>query len=62
MATNTDWSKFQRRQLCTLLMVQHEIGAGTSNHLDTAVTALRSEMEEEDIKRVMDEIARNDKK
>jgi len=46
MATNTDWSKFQRRYLHTLLRVQSEIGEGTS-------PSLEYEMEADDIERVM---------
>jgi len=56
MATNTDWSKFQRRQLHTLIVVQNEIGVGVSVTLDKAIVGLRAEMEVEDINRVMEEL------
>jgi len=58
MATNTDWSKFQRRHLHTLLEIQCEVGAGKASSLDRAITALRSEMEQEDIDRVITELKR----
>ncbi|MCL2218172.1 MAG: hypothetical protein FWB91_14310 [Defluviitaleaceae bacterium] len=58
MATNTDWSKFQRRYLHILLRVQCEIGVGKAASLEEAITALRSEMEPEDIGRVIDELKR----
>ena len=58
MATNTDWSKFQRRQLHTLLEIQSEAGAGKIASLDRAIVALRAEMETEDINRVIDELKR----
>jgi len=53
MATNTDWSKFQRRHLHTLLKVQCEIGSGKSPYLDNAIESITSEMETDDIERVM---------
>ena len=52
MATNTDWSKFQRRQLYTLLKIQKEVGEGVNITLDTAVEGLLAEMEKEDINSV----------
>ena len=54
MATNTDWSKFQRRQLYTLLKTQSEVGKEKSITLDTAIESLLAEMEKEDIKAVND--------
>lgn len=52
MATNTDWSKFQRRHLHTLLKIQVQIGKGASSVLDDSIEALISEMEPEDVDRV----------
>ena len=54
MATVTDWSKFQRKELHTLLTIQREIGKGYSNSLDTAISALKAAMEKEDIGRVLE--------
>ena len=49
MATNTDWSKFQRKELYTLLKIQQEIKEGTSYVLDNAIEGLIAVMENEDI-------------
>jgi len=58
MATNTDWSKFQRRHLHTLLEIQREAGKGTVQSLEKAIIALISEMEQEDVERVYEIIAK----
>jgi len=52
--SDTDWSKFQRRELYTLLAVQQEIGKGVSSYLDAAIPALKATMEVEDVERVVD--------
>ncbi|MCL2217952.1 MAG: hypothetical protein FWB91_13175 [Defluviitaleaceae bacterium] len=56
MATNTDWSKFHRRHLRTLLKIQSEAGVGKLPSLEDAIEAVRSEMEQEDINRVIEEM------
>ena len=57
MATITDWSKFQRRQLHQLLDIQRSVGVGTVERLEIYIAALKSEMETADIKRVIDELS-----
>ena len=57
MATVTDWSKFQRNQLFTLLDIQAETGVGKVVSLDKAIRALKAQMEKEDIARVIEELA-----
>lgn len=52
MATITDWSKFQRRQLHTLLAIQAEVGKGNVASVEQAVVALIAEMEDDDIQSV----------
>lgn len=54
MATVTGWSKFQRRQLHQLLDIQRSVGVGTVERLEIYIAALKSEMETDDIKRVVD--------
>jgi len=56
MATNTDWSKFHRRHLRTLLKIQSEAGAGKLPSLDDAIEAVCAEMETDDIERVITEM------
>ena len=54
MATVTDWSKFQRKELHTLLKVQQEVGEGASTYLDVSINALKASMEEDEVVRVVD--------
>lgn len=56
MAGVTDWSKFQREQLYTLLEIQNEAGKGNIASLDRAIKALKARMEKEDIGRVLEEM------
>ena len=56
MATNTDWSKFQRRQLQTLLSIKKEAGDIKLRRLDESIIALKAEMEKEDIDSVIEAI------
>ena len=55
MTTVTDWSKFQRNQLFTLLTIQDEVGTGTVSSLELSIKALKAQMEKEDIARVLEE-------
>ena len=56
MATNTDWSKFQRKELITLLRIKEDLGNHRSKKLEEAISDLKATMEKEDVERVYEEI------
>jgi len=56
MASNTDWSKFQRRSLTSYLHIQHEVGVGTVKSLESEIIRLKAEMDQVDIDRVLEEM------
>ena len=56
MATNTDWSKFQRKELATLLLIKQQAGDIKLSKLDEAIKELKAQMEKEDIQRVLEEL------
>ena len=56
MATNTDWSKFQRRELTNLLKLEVALAKGDTEQLTRAIISLKAEMEKDDIERVLEEM------